>query len=560
MSKSTRINWRALIKLGLVAGLISLGVSVIGMVDTFNQRDLINEIVSLGQVFLFASAIGAGYLAVKQSGETAASPVLLNGAIVGAIASVFLVVLVLIGSAVDLREIGLVNISPVLIEEILSFGNGPVMGSLILFLTSTGLGMLGAVSTILPHRIRHPLMTGLMWTLGAGLMSEILTAILRPLLGNSGISFMFKAKALTPIAAVIVFVLSIGATILWEQKSESIKAQVDKVKPKEAKKMNWLKIGASLVILVLLPHLLGTYLSEVVNNVGLYILMGLGLNIVIGFAGLLDLGYVAFFAIGAYTMGILTSQGPLGMDVGFSFWTALPIAVAISVTAGIILGIPVLRMRGDYLAIVTLGFGEIIRILAVSDVLKPFMGGAQGVLQIPKAQVAGIPLVSPQQLYYLILGGVLIALFVSTRLRDSRMGRQWMAMREDEDVAEAMGINLVKTKLMAFATGAAFSGFSGAIFAVKLGSIFPHSFALIISINVLSLIIVGGMGSFPGVAIGALALIGLPELLREFAEYRFLMYGVLLIVMMLSRPEGLLPSAVRKRELHIDESDAVAAD
>ncbi len=560
MSKSTRIDWRAQIKLGLVAGLIALSVSIIGMVDAFNQRDLINGIISLGQVFLFASAIGAGFLTVKRAGEKNTTRVLLLGSVVGAISAVFLILLIFIGSAVNLREIGLVNISPTLLEEILSFGNGPVVGSLILLLVSIGLGMLGAGFNIVPGRIRRLFLTGVLWTLGAGLMSEVLTASLRPLLGTGGIRAVFKAKALTPVFAAIIFLAAIGISILWEKKSETIMSRVNTVKPKNAKQLQWAKIAASMLLLLLLPQLLGTYLSEVVNNVGLYILMGLGLNIVIGFAGLLDLGYVAFFAIGAYTMGILTSQGPLGVHAGFTFWTALPIAVAISVTAGIILGVPVLRMRGDYLAIVTLGFGEIIRIMAKSDVLNPYIGGAQGVLQIPKAQVAGIQLVSPQQLYYLILGGCLVALFVSTRLRDSRMGRQWMAMREDEDVAEAMGINLVKTKLMAFATGAAFSGFSGAIFAAKIGSIFPHSFALIISINVLSLIIVGGMGSFPGVAVGALVLIGLPDLLREFAEYRFLMYGVLLIVMMLARPEGLLPSAVRRRELHIDESDAVAAD
>ncbi len=302
-----------------------------------------------------------------------------------------------------------------------------------------------------------------------------------------------------------------------------------------------------------------TYLTEVINNVGLFILMGFGLNIVVGFAGLLDLGYVAFFAIGAYTMGVLTSQGELGV-AGMSFWVALPIAVSASVLAGVILGVPVLRMRGDYLAIVTLGFGEIIRILALSDFLAPLIGGAQGILKIPKAGIGGLEFVAPETLYYLILAGILVAAFVSWRLRESRLGRQWMALREDEDVAEAMGINLVQTKLMAFAMGAAFAGLSGAIFASKLSSIFPHSFNLLISINVLCLIIVGGMGSLPGVIVGALILVGLPELLREFAEFRLLMYGALLIVMMLSRPEGFWPEEARKRELHEFEAEVALAD
>jgi branched-chain amino acid transport system permease protein len=212
-------------------------------------------------------------------------------------------------------------------------------------------------------------------------------------------------------------------------------------------------------------------------------------------------------------------------------------------------------MRGDYLAIVTLGFGEIIRILALSDLLKPFIGGAQGVLQIPKPVIAGISLVRPGQLYYLILAGCLLAAFVSWRLSDSRLGRRWKAMREDEDVAEAMGVHLVTTKLLAFGIGAGFSGLSGAIFASKLTSIFPHSFNLLISINVLSLIIVGGIGSLPGVVVGALILVGLPEMLREFNEYRLLIYGALLIVMMIAKPEGFWPSEVRLRELHSGEEE-----
>jgi len=221
-----------------------------------------------------------------------------------------------------------------------------------------------------------------------------------------------------------------------------------------------------------------------------------------------------------------------------------------------------MRMRGDYLAIVTLGFGEIIRILALSDLLKPFIGGAQGVLEINKPAIFGLTLVQPSQFYYIVLAGCLLAAFVSWRLSESRLGRQWMALREDEDVAEAMGINLVNTKLLAFGIGAAFSGLSGAIFASKLTSIFPHSFGLLVSINVLCLIIVGGMGNLPGVVVGALVLVGLPELLREFAEYRLLAYGALLIVMMLAKPEGLWPSAVRERELHAHEeidSDQIGA-
>ena len=202
--------------------------------------------------------------------------------------------------------------------------------------------------------------------------------------------------------------------------------------------------------------------------------------------------------------------------------------------------------------------GEIIRVLVRSDLLKPIIGGAQGIIQLgnPPLPIIG-EVISPERYYYLILVGCAVALFVSTRLRDSRPGRRWMAMREDEDVAEAMGIHLVSSKLLAFAFGAALGGLAGGIFASQLGSIFPTSFELLVSIQVLSLIIVGGIGSLPGVVVGSAVLIGLPELLREFSEYRQLIYGAVLIAMMVLKPEGLWPSRIRTRELHAEEDIAI---
>jgi branched-chain amino acid transport system permease protein len=192
-------------------------------------------------------------------------------------------------------------------------------------------------------------------------------------------------------------------------------------------------------------------------------------------------------------------------------------------------------------------------LLAKSDWLKPYFGGAQGVLSIPSPELGPIEFDTPQAMYYIVIFGGLLAGFITIRLRDSRLGRQWMAMREDEDVAEAMGINLVTTKLMAFAIGAGFSGLSGAIFASRVTAIFPDTFNLLYSVLALSIIIVGGMGSIPGVIVGSLILVGMPELLREFAEYRLLMYGILLIVMMLTKPEGFIPAETIKRELKGDE-------
>lgn len=317
-------------------------------------------------------------------------------------------------------------------------------------------------------------------------------------------------------------------------------------------------MGVITVILLLLPPVLGTFFSQVLDSVGLYILMGLGLNIVVGFAGLLDLGYVAFYAIGAYTMGVFSSP-----ELGFfnlTWFQALPVALIVSAFAGLILGLPVLKMRGDYLAIVTLGFGEIVRLLALSDWLRPWLGGSQGIQLIQQPTIGSLVLGNQMQLYYVFLAGCAIVAFVSWRLKDSRLGRAWMAIREDEDVAVAMGIPPVATKLMAFAVGATFSGLGGSILAAQLTSVYAHSMTFIVSINVLSLIIIGGMGSIPGVIVGALALIGLPELLREFAEFRYLVYGAVLVGMMLMRPEGLWPEARRRLELHEEELIAKVAE
>jgi branched-chain amino acid transport system permease protein len=550
METETRFSWGEVVRLGLLAAIIALALSLIGLVGTFAERDIIGGAVSVGHVFIFGAALGGGFLAARRNANGRAGTTLLSGLLVGLLSSLSLVLFVLVAEPLDLRRF-LPNVSPELLE-ILTFGQGQVPGLLILAAVLAVLGLVGAGFTLLPSRVRRPLVSGLMAVFLVGLLSE--TIILS--WGNRGLGlvirrFVFAARGLSILGATLVFVIVAGLSVLWSSWGGRIKERVGALPPRRQQAFRWGGIGLGVLVLLFLPFFLRTYLSEVIDNVGLYILMGLGLNIVVGFAGLLDLGYVAFFAIGAYTMALLTPS-EFGV-ANLSFWTALPFSVLAAVTAGVILGIPVLRMRGDYLAIVTLGFGEMIRILALSDFLAPFIGGAQGILKIPNVSVGGVEFVKPEQLYYVILAGCLLALFVSWRLREARLGRQWMALREDEDVAEAMGINLVKTKLLAFAIGAAFSGLSGAIFASKLSSVFPHSFDLMKSINVVCLIIVGGMGSIPGVMVGALILVGLPELLREFAEYRMLMYGALLIVMMIARPEGLWPSEARKRELRAAE-------
>jgi ABC-type branched-subunit amino acid transport system permease subunit len=304
-----------------------------------------------------------------------------------------------------------------------------------------------------------------------------------------------------------------------------------------------------LVLVFLLPLVAGKYWNYTIGTIGIYVLLGLGLNIVVGLAGLLDLGYVAFFAIGAYTMALLTAPQP--HNLMWNFWIALPIGVALAAITGLLLGAPVLRMRGDYLAIVTLGFGEIIRILSTSDVLTPFTGGPRGVTAV------GGPILFGQAFdgigyVYLIFLAVLLIIFVTNRLQNSRIGRAWEAMREDETVSRAMGINVLTQKLLAFAIGAAFAGLSGAIFASRNQFTGPEDFNLMVSINVVAVVIVGGMGNIPGVIAGALVLKGLPEILRQLEDYRVLVFGVLLVVMMLWRPAGLIPSSRRKMEVKKD--------
>jgi branched-chain amino acid transport system permease protein len=298
-----------------------------------------------------------------------------------------------------------------------------------------------------------------------------------------------------------------------------------------------------MIFLLCLPPLVGNYWTQILGDIGIYVILGLGLNVVVGFAGLLDLGYVAFYAMGAYGYALMASP-QFGLHI--PFWVMLPACVALAAGGGTLLGIPVLRMRGDYLAIVTLGFGEIIRILLNN--MDAITNGPRGLLRIDPPWVGPWVIDTPARWYYVILCGILLSAFVADRLNNSRIGRAWIAMREDQDAAAVMGIDILKYKLLAFSIGASFAGIGGAVFAARQGSIFPENFSLMVSINVLCLIIIGGMGSIPGVILGAVALIGVPEFLREVQQYRMLAFGALLVLMMIFRPTGFIPSARRKME------------
>jgi ABC-type branched-subunit amino acid transport system permease subunit len=311
-------------------------------------------------------------------------------------------------------------------------------------------------------------------------------------------------------------------------------------------------VSVLLILAIFLPLTLNQYWNFTFGTVGIYVLMGLGINIVVGLAGLLDLGYVAFFAVGAYTVGLLTSPEKLP-QFQMNFWVAALMGILFAALAGILLGLPVLRLRGDYLAIVTLGFGEIIRILIRSNLLADLTGGPQGVRDIQGPSLFGIDLTNDRAYMYMIVLAIILAIFVTIRLQGSRVGRAWMAMREDETVAQAMGINTYTHKLMAFAIGAAFAGLGGAIFASRNQFIGPEDANLLVSINVLAVVIVGGMGSIPGVFLGAFVLKGLPEILRQLQDYRILAFGGLLVFMMIVRPEGLWPSKRRRLEIKDEE-------
>jgi len=542
-------------RLGLIGGVCLVLLSLIGMVQAFNQREIVSDVISMGQTLLLFTSAFIAYMAVKRTSPRSAGPALAAGVTAGLVMAAVLALLILLGKTVNLRQV-FINASPALFNLLLFQQESLGTGLGLLLLAGALIGLLAGLLNLLPGLWRRALITGFCSLAAVGMLQDLIA----PIIGAWGpfavlSDWLFSGNGLSIGGAVGLFCVAAAATAFWSANRLAVTRRVQAMEPGPKRNLKLAAILVAAVVLLILPHALGLFLSEVLTIVGLYVLLGLGLNIVVGFAGLLDLGYVAFFAIGSYTVAILTSP-----ELGFfslTFWQSLPFAIIFGIIAGVMLGIPVLKMRGDYLAIATLGFGEIIRILVLSDALRPWLGGAQGIGKITKAQIGEFEFASPQEVYYLLLAGCILVGFISWRLRDSRLGRAWMAMREDEDVAQAMGINLVATKLMAFATGAGFSALSGAIFASKIGSVYPHSFNVMISINILCVIIVGGMGSMPGVVVGAFALVGLPELLREFAEYRLLVYGAALVAMMLLKPEGLWPEATHVRELH-DSAEAPA--
>ena len=350
-------------------------------------------------------------------------------------------------------------------------------------------------------------------------------------------------------------------------------------------KLQWILGGIALLVLPLVLQYFGNAWVRIADLALLYVMLALGLNIVVGYAGLLDLGYVAFYAVGAYMFGLLASPHltenfawfaahfPDGMHL--SLWVVIPLALVLAACTGVLLGIPVLKLRGDYLAIVTLGFGEIIRIF-LNNLDHPvnLTNGPKGLGQIDSVKIFGLDLAKRQELfgfdinsvtmyYYLFLALVLITIVICYRLQDSRIGRAWMAIREDEIAAKAMGINTRNMKLLAFGMGASFGGVSGAMFAAFQGFVSPESFSLMESVMIVAMVVLGGLGHIPGVILGAVLLSALHEVLRYVAGplqamtdgrldasiLRQLLIALAMIIIMLLRPRGLWPSPEHGKSL-----------
>ncbi|MDQ5987475.1 MAG: branched-chain amino acid transport system permease protein, livM [Syntrophus sp. SKADARSKE-3] len=298
-----------------------------------------------------------------------------------------------------------------------------------------------------------------------------------------------------------------------------------------------------------------TYQINILTNALLYIVLGLGLNIVVGLAGLLHLGYVAFYAVGAYSFALLHYH------FGIGFWTALPIGALLATLFGILLGFPVLRLRGDYLAIVTLGFGEITRLVLES--WNSFSFGPSGIANIPRPGFFGLTLdfhETSVYIYFLMIVLCLLTIFIVNRLKNSRIGRAWVALREDEIACEAMGVNTTLAKLSAFALGSTWAGLAGVVFAAKSTFINPASFTFLESAMILAIVVLGGMGSILGVIVGALILILLPEYLRAFSEYRMLLFGAIMVLMMIFRPQGMVSNRRRVYEYQPEEGQKIGKE
>ena len=567
---------RSIVRAGLIGGVAAIFIALVGLYTKFATLALVGEQITLGRLLIVAPGIVAAYAVTRpriEAGERRAVS-LRDGLIAGALTGVGTGVVFAAATwfadvfGVDrIREV-FVSVTDELIT-FLTFDKGIPGGLVILILLCIAGGVVGGFARAAPDDLRKPTSVGVLAVLLFGLLQRIVPIALVEL--GYEARWLYRAgSGLTVLGGAVVFVAAAAADVLWHRGGRQVRDRVRQT----TEQAPAARLGLFLVlmaILAIMPLLLGSVISETLGQVMIYVLLGLGLNIVVGYAGLLDLGYVAFFAFGAYTTGLLTgaflntttgaAQPALTADL--NFYVAVWIVALLAAGLGLLIGAPVLRLRGDYLAIVTLGLGEIVSVITASKWAQPLIGGPQGMRGVTKAEIFGLnPQDNPQHFYYLALAFVLLAAFVSWRLSTSRIGRAWTAMREDEQVADATGISTTKFKLLAFAMGGAIGSLGGALFAVSIGSLTPASFEITVSITALAVVILGGLGSIPGVVVGALVLIGLPGLLREFEDYRPLIYGGALVAIMILRPQGLIPNVRRTRELEEAEvaQDAWAKD
>jgi branched-chain amino acid transport system permease protein len=558
---------RSIVRAGLIAGVGAIYIALVGLYTKFADLALVGEQITLGRLLILAPALVAAYAVTRPrivAGERHSVPFgpgVAVGVVTGLVGGAVFAAAVAFADrfGVDrIREV-FVAVTEQLID-FLTFDKGVPAGLPVMIGLCIVGGAVGGFVRTAPAAVRRPASAGILAVILFGLLQRIIPIVFVEL-GFEADWLYDRGAGLTWLGGLIVFVVAAAANALWNRDGGRTRERVRR----NVEQAPAAKVGlfvAILAILTILPLLLGTVISEVLGSVMIYVLLGLGLNIVVGYAGLLDLGYVAFFAFGAYTTGVLTGAflntttgaATPALSADLNFFVAVWIVALLAAGVGLLIGAPVLRLRGDYLAIVTLGLGEIVSVITASKWAQPLIGGPQGMRGVTKAEVFGLNFQdNPQHFYYLALAFVLLAAFVSWRLSTSRIGRAWNAMREDEQVADAMGISTTKFKLLAFALGGAIGSLGGAIFAVSIGSLTPASFEITVSITALAVVIIGGLGSIPGVLVGALVLIGLPGLLREFEEYRALIYGGALVAIMILRPQGLIPNVRRSRELEEEE-------
>jgi branched-chain amino acid transport system permease protein len=565
------------IRAGVIGGVAILYFCAVGMVAAFDSRYLAGSEVTLGKLLVWLPPIVAGFVAGRPArgveGPIALGtrPIIAAGVMGGSAAGAVVGLAVGIVEAIGLTTVRgvLLTVTPDLVA-ILTFHTSTLAGVGLFILQGAVLGLAGACLRLLPSLARRMVVGSFSAVVVMGLLQRVVPTALSQAGLRTGWLYDIRLGGLTRQGVVLTILATAGTIYVYDRWGQRVRAwlggmrsrtQGDEIAPTAMVVVGLVVFILPLAILAFLPLVLGSIVNDTLGFVGIGLMLALGLNIIVGNAGLLHLGFVVFFTIGAYATALLTGASrvdPLGvvppvLPFHLSFYVALPIVMAIAALIGVLIGAPTVRLRGDYFAIVTLGFGAIASVLVQSDWLKNVLGGPLGLRDVPPAPLFGIEMRSPLHFYYLAAVACSVGVFVSWRITSSRVGRAWNAMREDEQVAEAMGISVVRYKLLASAVGGALGAVGGALFAVKIGSLTSQSFTILVSITALAVIILGGLGSVRGAIVGALVLVGLPNLLSEFEGYRLAIYGATLIAIMLYRPQGLLPNVRRARELRDEE-------